>query len=108
MSNVVIVLCTCASREEALRIAAALIEARLAACVQILPEIQSVYRWQGAVEISTEVLILIKSTLDRFASVEKRIVEMHSYETPEIIAVPVTAGTEKYLTWLRDSVQPLN
>jgi periplasmic divalent cation tolerance protein len=103
MSDAVIVFSTCANRKEARTIARAIVEERLAACVQLLPPIQSVYRWRGAVQESKEILLLFKTTLAQFAALERRISELHGYETPEILAVPVTAGAEKYLAWLRDT-----
>ncbi len=77
-----------------------LVDERLAACVNVLPAIQSIYRWQGNVERAQEVLLLIKSTGERFPALRERIEQVHSYDTPEIIAVPITEGSEKYLTWL--------
>jgi periplasmic divalent cation tolerance protein len=100
MSDALIVFSTCANRKEALAIARAIVEERLAACVQLLPPIHSVYRWRGAVEQSKEILMLFKTTLAQFSALEKRIAELHSYDTPEILAVPVAAGAEKYLAWL--------
>ena len=104
MTDSVIVLCTCANHEEAARLAHALVEERLAACVNILPPIRSVYRWQGVVESAEEVLLLIKTIEPRFPALRDRILELHSYDVPEIIAVPITGGSEKYLSWLRDQV----
>jgi periplasmic divalent cation tolerance protein len=105
MSDAVIVFSTCANRKEAQRIARKVVEESLAACVQLLPPMQSIYRWQGAIEQSKEVLMLFKTTLTNFSKLEQRITELHSYDTPEIIAIPAVAGAEKYLTWLRDAVQ---
>lgn len=105
MSDAVVVFSTCANRKEAQKIARAIVEDRLAACVQLLPPIQSIYRWQGNVEQSREVLMLFKTTAAQFPALEKRIAELHSYDTPEIIAVPVVAGAEKYLAWLRGAGQ---
>ena len=104
MSQAIVVFSTCASREEAERIARAIVGERLAACVQLLPAIQSIYRWQGEIEQSDEILMLFKTTSERFPALQRRVEELHSYQTPEIIAVPVTEGAEKYLTWLRDAV----
>jgi periplasmic divalent cation tolerance protein len=108
MSDAVIVFSTCATRDEAERIAKAIVEERLAACVQLLPPIRSVYRWQGAVEESEEILLLIKTTGASFLPLKDRIEELHSYDTPEIMAVPVVAGAQKYLTWLQESTQNSN
>jgi periplasmic divalent cation tolerance protein len=91
---------TAANREEANRIAEMLVNARLAACVQILPELQSVYRWQGEIARESEVLLLGKTTRASFAELDRAVREIHSYETPEIIALEVTAASEPYLKWL--------
>ena len=91
---------TAASREEANQIAELLVSAQLAACVQILPEIESVYRWQGEVKREKEILLLAKTVASRFDELESRVRAMHSYETPEIIAVPVTDSSAPYLGWL--------
>jgi periplasmic divalent cation tolerance protein len=103
-SEPIVVLMTAANRGEASRIAEMLVAARLAACVQILPEIQSVYRWQGEVARESEVMLLAKTTLDRFDDLDTAVREIHSYETPEIIALPVTAVSERYLDWLQEEV----
>ena len=103
-SDPIVVLMTAANREEANRIAETLVEARLAACVQILPEIQSIYRWQGEVARENEVMLLVKSTLDKFDEIDLAVREIHSYETPEIIGLPVAAISEPYLAWLQEEV----
>jgi periplasmic divalent cation tolerance protein len=103
-SEPIVVLMTAANREEASRIAEMLVAARLAACVQILPEMQSIYRWQGEVARESEVMLLAKTTLDRFDDLDRTVREIHSYETPEIIALPVTAVSEPYLDWLQEEV----
>ena len=102
----IVVLTTASNAEEAERIAEALVNARLAACVQILPKIQSIYRWKGEVARDTEVLLLAKTTRAKFDELEKAVRAIHSYETPEIIALPVTAASEPYLNWLTAEVQP--
>ncbi|HVS83461.1 MAG TPA: divalent-cation tolerance protein CutA [Pyrinomonadaceae bacterium] len=101
-SEAIVVLMTAANQDEASRIAEMLVGARLAACVQILPEIESVYRWQGEVQREKEILLLAKTTRSRFDELESQVRAMHSYETPEIIAVPITAASEPYLKWLID------
>jgi periplasmic divalent cation tolerance protein len=101
MNGYIVVLCTCASGQEARRIAEAIVESKLAACVNLLGAAESVYRWEGRIETAHEVLLMIKSTAERFDELRIRITELHSYETPEIIALPVAAGSEKYLHWLR-------
>jgi periplasmic divalent cation tolerance protein len=100
----IVVLMTAANREEANRLADALIEARLAACVQLLPEIQSVYRWQGKIVRDQEVLLLAKTKQALFAELDQKVREIHSYETPEILALPVSAISEPYLKWLVGNV----
>jgi periplasmic divalent cation tolerance protein len=104
MTDSIVVLCTCASLEEANRLANEIVEYRLAACVNITGPIQSVYRWQDAVERSQEILLLIKTTTQRFPVLRDRISELHSYDTPEIIALPIVAGSEKYLGWIKDQL----
>ena len=104
MVEPVIVLCSCGDIEAARRIANALVEARLAACANIVPTVESVYRWREKIETANETLLLIKTTADSFAALSKKILELHSYETPEIIALPIVAGLEKYLRWLGEQV----
>jgi periplasmic divalent cation tolerance protein len=96
----VVVLMTAGSRDEAVRLAEMLVGSRLAACVQILPEMESVYWWEGAIERAPEHLLLAKTTLDKFARLEQEVRALHSYDTPEIIALPVTASSAPYLEWL--------
>jgi len=103
MSKAIVVFITTANREEAARLADMLVGSRLAACVQILPEIESVYRWKGQVQREAEVLLLAKSTMDRFDELERQTRAIHSYETPEILAVPAAAVSEPYRKWLEES-----
>jgi len=103
-SDPIVVLMTAASLDEAGRIADMLVEARLAACVQILPGIQSIYRWQGQVAHEREVLLLAKTASDRFDELVKPVTAIHSYKTPEIIALPIKAAAKPYLKWLRGSL----
>ena len=102
----IVVFMTAANGEEATRLADMLIGAHLAACVQILPEMESVYRWEGKIERQSEILLLAKTTLGKFADLEREVRALHSYETPEIIAVPILAGSTPYLEWLSKSVNP--
>jgi periplasmic divalent cation tolerance protein len=95
---------TAASNEEAARIADMLVESRLAACVQILPQIESVYRWKGSIERSSEVLLIAKSELRKFDELEQRVRAIHSYDTPEIVAIPTAAVSSPYLEWLAGNV----
>jgi len=98
--DAIVVFITAANGEEASRLAEMLVGAHLAACVQILPEMESVYRWQGKIERQAEILILAKTTRGRFEELEREVRALHSYDTPEIIAVPVVAGSAPYLKWL--------
>jgi periplasmic divalent cation tolerance protein len=100
MTNVIQVVTTTASEDEAQRIASALIERRLAACVQMVGPITSTYRWQGAVETSQEWQCVIKTRGDLFAEVEAAIIELHSYDVPEVLAMSVVAGRRNYLDWV--------
>jgi periplasmic divalent cation tolerance protein len=92
------------SREGAGSLARALVERHLAACVQVLGPITSTYRWEGQIETSEEWLCLIKSEVDRYAELEAAIKELHPYDVPEILAMPVTAGNADYLEWMRKAV----
>jgi len=103
-SEHVIVLITVGSLEEAEKIAQALVERMLAACVNIVPSLTSVYRWQGEVQRDSEVLLMTKSRRDVFERLASCVKELHSYETPEIIALSIVAGDADYLRWLNDSV----
>lgn len=103
-SEPIVVLLTAPNGEEAARIAEALVGARLAACVQILPEIRSVYRWKGEIARESEVLLLAKTTHGKFSELEQAVRSIHSYETPEIIALQVSAVSDPYLKWLRGEV----
>jgi periplasmic divalent cation tolerance protein len=104
MSEPIVVFMTAASADEARRIAERLVEAQLAACVQILPEIESVYRWKNKVLHEKEVLVLAKTTAIRFDELEKEVRALHSYETPEIVAVPANKISQPYREWLLDSI----
>jgi periplasmic divalent cation tolerance protein len=95
---------TAASRPEAETIAKALLEAKLAACITLLP-VQSIYTWQGKVEQNEEWQLLIKTNLAQFSALEAKVREIHSYQVPEIIALPIVAGSEPYLQWLAENVR---
>jgi periplasmic divalent cation tolerance protein len=101
----IIVLMTAVSAEEAMRIAEALVESKLAACVQVLPEMHSIYLWKGEVERAREVLMIAKTTSAKFERLQSQVRAIHSYETPEIIALPIVAGSEDYLKWLTSSLE---
>jgi periplasmic divalent cation tolerance protein len=104
MSDKKIVLTTAGSREEAEKIAHALVERRLAACVNIVGPIQSVYRWQGKVESAPEHLLLVKTMAVQFDAVAKAIGELHSYDLPECIQLPIEGGSAEYLEWIEQSL----
>lgn len=95
-----LVLTTCPDTDTANRIAQALVKERLAACVNVLPAMQSVYRWHGNIESASEHLLLVKIRADNYAAVEQRIRALHSYELPEVIAVPLVGGLAAYLAWI--------
>src|SRR6185503_6639762 len=99
----IVVLMTAASSEEATSIAEMLVARKLAACVQILPEMRSVYVWKGEVQREQEILIIAKTTRTKFEELEREVRAMHSYETPEIVALPIIAGSDAYLDWLVSS-----
>jgi periplasmic divalent cation tolerance protein len=105
MTEARVVITTTETLQDAERLAAMLVERELAACVQILPSITSIYRWQGKVEKSAECLLLIKTTREAYPELETAIRENHSYQTPEIIALPVEAGSDGYLNWLKASIK---
>ena len=105
MTDFQIILSTCADREQAERIAHRLLELHLAACVNILPGVQSIYRWQGTVESAAEVLLLIKTSTAHSKEVQSTITSLHSYEVPEFLVLPISGGSESYLAWLRTSLR---
>ncbi len=102
----IVVLITASGKKEAKAIAASLINSKLAACVNIVEKVDSVFFWQGRVDKAKESLLVVKSRRDRFSRIVKLVRSMHSYEVPEIIALPVIAGEQRYLRWLDDSVKP--
>ena len=99
---------TAANTGEASRLAEMLVNERLAACVQIVPGIESVFRWQGKIARQNEVLLIAKTESSKFARLESEVRALHSYETPEIVAVPLATGSTPYLEWLRASVADNN
>jgi periplasmic divalent cation tolerance protein len=104
MTDKIVVLVTCGSKKEGRRIAKALVERRLAACVQETGgSVRSTYRWKGKIESAKEFLLLIKTTRGRFSAVGKLVRELHSYEVPEIIALPIERGSRDYLDWITSS-----
>jgi periplasmic divalent cation tolerance protein len=104
MTDMILVFSTCASREEAEKLARLVVEQRLAACASIVPNLRSYYRWQGAVETSDEHLLVIKSARGDFAALSAALERAHSYEVPEVLAVPVVAASAPYLAWLQASL----
>ena len=106
MTDRIIVLSTCSSPEEARSIAGELVSSRLAACVNVVPALSSIYRWQGAVEESSEWLLIVKTRRDLFDAVRKKIEEMHSYQVPEALALPVVDGAPAYLDWWDGELRP--
>jgi len=105
--DTMVVLTTCGSGEDASALARVLVERRLAACVNAVNGVVSTYRWQGEVQQDQETLLIIKTTAARLAAVEKTIRETSKYELPELIALPVQAGSTDYLDWVRESVAEL-
>ncbi|MBP1684622.1 MAG: CutA1 divalent ion tolerance protein [Deltaproteobacteria bacterium] len=106
MTEYCVVLVTVGSAEEGQRIAQALVGERLAACVSVVGPLSSTYRWQGEIVHEQERLLMIKTRAALFGEIERRVTQLHSYTTPEVIAVPVTVGSTGYLDWLRAETQP--
>ena len=104
-SEPIVVLMTAASAEEAARIGELLVNQKLAACVQVLPGMQSIYVWQGEVQREAEALMLAKTTRNNFAELERQVRAIHSYDTPEIIALPILCGSKSYLDWLVEACE---
>jgi periplasmic divalent cation tolerance protein len=105
MTDQIVVLSTCSSAEEAERLARLLVEQRLAACVSVVPGVRSFYRWQGAVDSATEWLLLAKSSRGLFPALAAALDQAHSYDVPEVLALPVVAGAANYLNWLTGSLR---
>lgn len=105
MADYLQVTSTFGSKEEAQRVARALVEGRLAACAQVAGPISSIYWWQGSIEEAEEWLCIAKTTSENYAKVEETIRRLHSYEVPEILATPVAAGSADYLRWLRQELR---
>ena len=106
MTNKIMVLSNCGSAAEARRIARTLVERRLVACVNVLSApVESVYRWKGKIETAKEFLLIAKTSRARFKAVERAIRELHNYELPEVIAVPIVAGSPDYLGWIDENVR---
>ncbi|WP_148715070.1 divalent-cation tolerance protein CutA [Chitinolyticbacter meiyuanensis] len=106
--RVCMVLCNCPDIDVARRLAQGAVDAGLAACVNLLPAVESVYRWQGRTEIASEVPLLVKTTLDVYPLLQAWLAEQHPYEVPEIVALPVISGLPTYLQWVDDVVHEEN
>lgn len=104
MTDVLVVLVTAPSPEVAAALARALVEARLAACGNVLPGLRSIYRWQGQVHDEAEALLVLKTTRGRFEALRDEVQRLHPYETPEVLALPVEAGAARYLAWVAGEV----
>jgi periplasmic divalent cation tolerance protein len=98
----IVVLVTCGSEEEAVKIANALVETHLAACVNLVSPIRSIYRWEGKIWDEKEWLLIIKTQKERFEALEKKVKSLHSYSIPEIISLPIGDGSSPYLNWLEE------
>ena len=105
MSDALVVLCTCPDAEAAGRLAGGLVEHRLAACVNVLPGIRSIYRWQGAVTEDAEELMVIKTTQDRYRALEEWLNDQHPYDVPEIVALAVDDISADYLAWMETATR---
>jgi len=101
------VLTTCETKDQAEKIAEDLVDRKMAGCVQIVGPITSIYRWKGQIEKAEEWLCLIKTKAELFLDVEKIIIQNHTYETPEIISTPITAGNKEYFQWLKNEVRTI-
>lgn len=104
MTEYIVIYCNCPDEASAKHIAAKLIHAKLAAAVNLIPMVQSIYHWQGNIVQASEIQLLIKSKSDRFEQINQLIRSTHPYETPEIIATPIIAGDKQYLTWIDNTV----
>jgi len=105
MSDPILVLVTCGSEEEALKIAKALVEEHLGACVNLVSPIRSIYRWEGEVWDEKEWLLIIKTQKQRFEELERKVKALHSYSVPEIISLPITEGSSAYLNWIKENTE---
>ena len=102
MPDPIVVFVTCGSEEEALKIANALVEEHLAACVNLVSPVRSIYRWEGKIWDEKEWLLIIKTQKQRFEELEKKVKSLHSYSVPEIISLPIVEGSSSYLNWLEE------
>jgi periplasmic divalent cation tolerance protein len=100
-----IALTTAPNIEEARKLANVLVEARLAACVNIVPQVESIYRWEGKIEAASELLLVIKTTAERWPDVREKILAIHSYDTPECVCLDVADGSQPYLDWIANNTR---
>jgi periplasmic divalent cation tolerance protein len=105
MTDKIVVFTTCALEADAERMARALVEGRLAACVNVVPGVRSFYHWKGATEKAEEYLLVVKTSRELFAALSAEMEKLHPYEVPELLALPVVAGTENYLNWLQSNLR---
>src|SRR4051812_4387769 len=104
MTDKIVVLSTCATRKDAEKMARALLEERLAACVTVVPRVRSYYHWKGAIEVTDEFLLVVKSSRELFAGISSVFEKLHPYDVPELLALPVVEGAANYLNWLQANV----
>jgi periplasmic divalent cation tolerance protein len=105
MTDKIVVLSTCATEADAERLARALVEGRLAACVNVVPGVRSFYHWKGETESSAEFLLIVKTSRELFPALQAEMEKLHPYEVPELLALPVVAGAENYLSWLQANLR---
>jgi periplasmic divalent cation tolerance protein len=105
MTDKIVVLTTCAAKADAERMARALVDGRLAACVSVVPGVRSFYHWKGATETGEEFLLIVKTSRDLFGALQAEMEKIHPYEVPELLALPVVAGAENYLSWLQSNLR---
>ena len=104
----IIVLMTASNKEEAIKIVRMLLEEKLVACANIIDAVSSFYWWKGKIEENKEVLVIMKSHKNLFKNLSSRIMELHSYEVPEILAIPIVNGSSSYLDWMKAYLEPVN
>ena len=105
MTDKIVVLSTCAAEADAERLARALVEGRLAACVNVVPGVRSFYHWKGEIESGVEFLLIVKTSRDLFPALRAEIEKLHPYEVPELLALPVVAGAQNYLSWFQANLR---